>query len=136
MTTRRDLFKVLAGSIAAAGAGITLATVTRDLALPDAPVKLLHARHLWQYGPITGMFDDAIFHRIDVKFVHRGEIKQWLVELMTKGEKLHPERELAPALACLNNALEDKGFEVGEIHSYSMDEWLSNKAARDAWSAI
>lgn len=136
--TRRGFLGLLGGAIAAAGAGITL--VAPAIA---KSAKLVHARHLYQYDGINNYpprfpVGDCYVHRIDVK-VYDERLRSWsqlAVDVVSGGEKLDPERELAPALVVLNNDLEDKGYEVGEIHSYSMEEWNQNRAAQDAWNSI
>lgn len=130
---RRGFIQLLAGSIAAAGTGITL--LPRR---PEAdPVRMLYARHLYRFDPnLFGGGGPLIAHRIDVKFPGDRGIEQWHVDLLTKTEKLDAERELAPALATLNHALKGKGVEVGEIFTFSFDDWFSNKDARAKWEEL
>lgn len=124
---RRGFLGLLSGAIASAAVGITLPTSEASKSR-----KLLHARHLMQYS----IAHDSFVHRIDVKFVGPNGLEQWAVDCITNKPKMDPERELAPALATLNEALGRQGIAIGEIHSYSMDEWLGNLEARNAWDRI
>jgi hypothetical protein len=127
--TRRSFLQLFAGAIAAAGAGVTLAPTDPLL----ANKRRLHARHLYHFV-LADEYSERPYwaHRIDVKF---GK-EQWGVDIMTQGEKLDAGRELAPALAARNNAIADKDVEVGEIFTYSVDEWALDRVAQDKWARL
>lgn len=131
MLNRRGFLRTLAGAIAAAGAGITLApkasaaeqiTEQTKLALPK---RVLNARHLYWYDKNH----DAWAHRIDVRF----DDQQWGVDMITQTKELDAKRELEPALACLENGLEKYDVVVGEIFTFSVDEWHGDVAAQARW---
>lgn len=131
---RRGFFGLLTGAIVAASAGLpTLVTAATKAAGattaigPFIPKRKVHARHIWAYDIYTGNF----LHRIDVKFSDQ----QWCVDMMSKEQALD-ERSLGPALATLNNKLEDFDVEVGDIRSYSLQDWQTDRQAQATWVAL
>lgn len=136
MVTRRGFLQLFAGAIATAGAGITLAqSDMRPTAGQIAeqtklglPKRVCNARHLYEYD----IASDGFWHRIDVLF----DDNQFCVDMLTQKEKLDAHRELEPALALLERALEKYDVEVGEIFTFSRAEWCENKDAQDRWGKI
>ncbi len=126
---RRGFLGLLAAAIGTASAGITLAPAST----PGR--RKVHARHLYQFS-IDRPWSPAFEHRIDVKFMGPSGIEQWGVDFITQNEKADVTRELAPSLAALNNHIKSMGYEVGEIHTYSISEWMSNSEARRKWDAV
>jgi hypothetical protein len=120
--TRRGFLGLLSGAIAAASTGITTAPST------PAAKRKVHARHIYWYDMEAGMFA----HRVDVRLPDT----QWGVDMLTSNAKLDAERELRPALAMLGGAIEKYDVEVGQIFTFSVDEWGANKKAQLAWGRI
>lgn len=134
MMNRRGFFGLLAGAIAAASAGLP------SIASPVEPGKLkrkVNARHLWTYD-ITMASGFEYLHRIDVIVLDPKLMahSHWWVDIGSQKPVLDAERELAPALVTLGNKLDEFDCEIGEIRSYSMDQWLADRAAQDHWSAL
>ncbi len=94
----------------------------------------VHARHLYcvDLGHLTGE-GPIYWHRIDL--IHEGQ--QIGVDFRTMAHQLD-QRELEPALAALDTYLEDNGVRcrVGELYTFSIEEWDANTAARAKWGKL
>lgn len=134
---RRGFLGLLSGAIAVATTGITPAPpripqpgdslVTTNALRPRSPTTYVDARHIYWYE-IT---ENRWMHRIDVLAGRT----QWGVDFITEGREVDPDRHLAPMLYRLEHALEDSGYSVGQIFTYTRDEWDADPNVNAAWRA-
>lgn len=126
--TRRGFLQLLGAAIAAASVDATKrGEATGGIKQREGGTRHVHARHLYGYL----IEDNRFAHRIDL--IYDG--KQVGVDFVTVAPQLD-ERALVPALAQLNAYIADDNVQVGEIFTYSFEQWHRNDAARKRWGRI
>lgn len=124
---RRNFLKTLAGAIAAASAGMPVIAAAEDHGAPHGKRRKVNARHIFAYD-ITAASGHYWAHRIDVKIGS----DQFSVDLVSARQALSA-RELGPALVVMNNRIEEFDCVIGDVRSYSFQQWLDDKDAQAKW---